>query len=151
MLQAAVTCRLCCKYGEYVVDITKLEKWHFENDEESCNYILSLVLNGKKRATPSSLLGYQNEPLPQAGEISVITYWDGTPACVVKTTNVQIIRFCDMTYDIAKLEGENDSLEEWRETHSAFWIDEGKRKGYTFSEEMPIVFEEFEVLEILKQ
>jgi len=133
------------------MDITNLEKWHFENDEESCNHILSLVLDGKKRATPSSLLAYEKtgESVPQVDEISVITYWDGTPACIVKTTNVRIIRFCDMTYDIAKLEGENDSLEDWRETHTAFWMDEGKRKGYTFSEEMPIVFEEFDVLEML--
>lgn len=133
------------------MDITNLEKWHFENDEESCNHILGLVLDGKKRATPSSLLAYEKacESVPQVDEISVITYWDGTPACIVKTTNVRIIRFCDMTYDIAKLEGENDSLEDWRETHAAFWMDEGKRKGYTFSEEMPIVFEEFDVLEML--
>ena len=133
------------------MDITNLEKWHFENDEESCNYILSLVLNGKKRATPSSLPAYQltGEAIPQAGEVSVITYWNGTPACVIKTTNVRIIRFCDMTYDIAKLEGENETIEEWRETHSAFWIDEGKRKGYVFSDEMSIVFEEFEMMEML--
>ena len=133
------------------MDITNLEKWHFENDEESCNHILSLVLDGKKRATPSSLLAYEKtgESVPQVDEISVITYWDGTPGCIVETTNVRIIPYSEMTYDIAKLEGEDDNLESWKETHKHFFTEEGKELGYVFSENMPVVFEEFEVIEIL--
>ena len=132
------------------MDISNLERWHFEMTEDAANYILSLVLEGKKRATASSLLGYEEgEPIPKVGDISVITFWDGTPACVVKTTNVIILPFGEMTFDLAKLEGEDDTLESWQNNHSAFWIEEGKELGYTFSEDMPIVFEEFEVLEIL--
>lgn len=132
------------------MDISNLEHWHFEMTEDASNYILSLVLTGKKRATASSLPGYaENEPLPQVGDISVITYWDGTPACVVKTTNVITLPFREMTFDLAKREGEDNTLESWRENHAAFWIEEGKELGYTFSEDMPIVFEEFEILEML--
>ena len=67
-------------------------------------YEHKLVLEGKKRATASSLWAYEmtNEPIPKADEISVITYWDGTPGCVIKTTTVRIIPYCEITYDIAK-------------------------------------------------
>jgi len=33
----------------------------------------------------------------------------------------------------------------------AFWLEEGAILGYEFSEDMPIVFEEFEVLEVLNR
>lgn len=132
------------------MDISNLEKWHFEMTEKESNAILSLVLMGNKRATSSSLPGYADgEPLPTVGDISVITQWDGTPACVVKTTNVITLPFCEMTFELAKLEGEDDTLESWKKSHAAFWIEEGKKLGYTFSEDMPIVFEEFEILERL--
>ena len=133
------------------MNIDKLEKWHFELTEGAANYLLGLVLEGKKRATASSLWGYELEggPLPKAGEMSVITYWDGTPGCVIRTTNVRIIPYHDMTFDIAKLEGEDDALESWRKNHEAFFTEEGKELGYTFSEDMPVIFEEFEVVEVL--
>lgn len=133
------------------MNIDKLEKWHFELTEEPANYLLGLVLEGKKRATASSLWGYEleGEPLPKVGEMSVITYWDGTPGCVIRTTNVRIIPYRDMTFDIAKLEGEDDTLESWQKNHEAFFTEEGKELGYTFSEDMPVIFEEFEVVEVL--
>lgn len=132
------------------MDISNLEKWHFEITEEPSNFLLGLVLEGKKRATASSLWAYQIEDVvPMAGEMSVITYWDGTPACVVKTTNVRIIPFGEITYDIAKLEGEDDNIESWRRKHKRFFEEEGKQVGYEFSEDMMVVFEEFEVVEVL--
>ena len=81
--------------------------------------------------------------------MSVITYWDGTPGCVIKTTNVRIIPYREITYDIAKLEGEDDTLESWQRNHKRFFTEEGKELGYTFSEDMPVIFEEFEIVEVL--
>lgn len=132
------------------MDIQNLEKWHFARTADDANALLKLVLAGEKKATSSSLLGYkENEPLPKAGDISVITDWDGTPGCVVKTTQVRILPYKKMTYDLAKLEGEDDTLDSWQKKHIAFWIAEGKEEGYAFSEDMPVIFEEFEVLEVL--
>jgi len=133
-----------------MIDITNLEKWHFGMTEDMANDLLKLVLAGKKRATASSFLGYgDDEPLPKVGEISVITDWKGTPGCVIQTTNVRIIPYCEITYDIAKLEGEDDTLESWQKNHEAFFREEGQQLGYTFTEDMPVVFEEFKVVEIL--
>lgn len=133
------------------MDIGNLEKWHFELTEGACNYLLDLVLKGQKRATSSSVLGYriEGEEIPKAGNISVITDWDGNPRCVVRTTKVRIIPYKDITFDIAKLEGEDDTLESWRNNHEAFFKEEGMELGYEFSEDMEVIFEEFEVVEIL--
>lgn len=84
--------------------------------------------------------------MPQVGDYSIVTDWDGTPKCVVRTTNVRIILFKEITYDICKLEGEDDNLESWRSGHVAFFQEEGKMLGYTFTEDMPIIFEEFQVV-----
>jgi len=40
-------------------------------------------------------------------------------------------------------------LESWQKTHQQFFTEEGKELGYTFSENMPVVFEEFKVIEVL--
>ena len=133
------------------MNIENLEKWHFELTEGACNYLLDLVLKGQKKATASSVLGYQieGEEISKEGNLSVITDWDGNPRCVIKTTRVRIIPYKDITFDIAKLEGEDDTLESWRKNHEKFFTEEGKDLGYKFSEEMEVIFEEFEVIERL--
>ena len=132
------------------MNIDNLEKWHFELTENACNYLLDLVLKGIKKATSSSYDGYEeDEEMPKVGDLSVITDWDGNPRCVIRTTNVRIIPFKDITYDIAKLEGEDENLESWRKTHEKFFKAEGEELGYTFSDNMNVLFEEFEVVEIL--
>lgn len=134
-----------------ITDIDRLEHWHFELTESAYNQLLDLVLAGRKRATSSSLLSYrmEGEEIPKAGDLSVITDWDGVPRCVVMTTAVRVMRYGDITFAIAKLEGEDDSLESWRRNHERFFREEGKELGYTFSEDLKVVFEEFEVIEVL--
>ncbi|MGN0711603.1 MAG: ASCH domain-containing protein [Anaerovoracaceae bacterium] len=133
------------------MNIDNLEKWHFEVTQEAADYLLKLVLEGRKRATSSSLEAYRiegTEP-PKEGDLSVITYWDGTPGCVIKTTKVRILPYKDITFDMAALEGEDETLESWQKNHIAFFTAEGKQMGYLFSEDMQVVFEEFEVIETL--
>ena len=43
----------------------------------------------------------------------------------------------------------HESLESWRKDHEAFFRAEGEALGYRFSENMDVVFEEFEAAEIL--
>lgn len=52
--------------------------------------------------------------MQEKGSYSIVTDWEGVPKCVIETTNVRILPFKDITYDICKLEGEDDSLESWR-------------------------------------
>ena len=133
------------------MDITGLDNWHFELTEDACNELLGLVLEGKKRATSSSVYTFKAEgqDIPKEGDLSVITDWDGDPKCVIRTAKVHAIPYRDITFDLARLEGEDDSLESWRKSHEKFFTAEGQELGYQFSEDMDVIFEEFEVVEIL--
>ncbi len=120
------------------------EVFRFGRDNEESDRILKLVLRGKKRAAVHSLAAYRvdGEPLPKKDEYSVVTDWDGIPYCVIKVTRVQIIPFNEITPEQAKKVGYS-SIEEWREKHRDFFIRNGAEFGYEFSEDMPVVFEEF--------
>ncbi|MBR2670797.1 MAG: ASCH domain-containing protein [Mogibacterium sp.] len=133
------------------MDITGLDKWHFELTESACNELLGLVLDGRKRATSSSVYSFKAEgqEIPNEGDMSVITDWNGEPKCVIRTSKVHVLPFRSITFDLARLEGEDDSLESWRRNHEKFFSAEGLELGYEFSEDMDVVFEEFEVVEIL--
>ncbi|MBM7833292.1 ASCH domain-containing protein [Clostridium sardiniense] len=125
-----------------------LEVFHFELTEYLANELLELVLEGKKKATSSSLISYQKEEIrsPQVGNLSIVTDWKGNPKCVIETKDISIIPFKDITYDICKREGEDECLETWRDGHIRFFKEEGKEIGYEFTEELLVVFEDFEVL-----
>ena len=122
--------------------------FHFELTEKWANELLRLVLIGQKTATASSLWGFEKESIdiPKIGDLSIVTDWKGHPRCVIETTKVTIIPFSEMTYDICKREGEDDTLESWRAGHIRFFTAEGKELGYEFCEDMPVVFEDFEVV-----
>lgn len=125
-----------------------IDLFHFELTEKWANELLRLVLIGQKRATASSLLSYQvkGERVPQVGDLSIVTNWEGEPKCVIETTQVTIIPFSEITYDVCKREGEDDNLESWVKGHARFFTDEGKELGYEFTYDMPVVFEDFEVV-----
>lgn len=130
------------------ISLRYLESFHFEATEKLANELLELVLTGKKRATAGSLLAYEKEgaTIPEVGDYSIVTNWQGNPKCVIETTAVTILPFNQMTYDICKREGEDDTLESWKNGHRSFFITDGQQLGYKFSEDMPVVFEDFEVV-----
>lgn len=125
-----------------------IDCFHFELTEKLANELLDLVLTGQKKATASSLWGYEieGERIPQVGDYSIVTDWAGTPRCVIETTAVTILPYKEITFDICKREGEDDCLESWQRGHKNFFTEEGKEVGYEFSEEMPVVFEDFKVV-----
>lgn len=125
-----------------------LDVFHFELTEKWANELLRLVLIGQKKATASSLWSYEieGERVPKVGDLSIVTDWEGVPRCVIETSAVTIIPFSEITYDICKREGEDDTLESWRAGHRRFFKGEGKELGYEFSNDMPVIFEDFEVV-----
>ena len=133
------------------MDIENLNKWRFELSESASNYLLNLVLEGKKKATSSSLKSFELglETMPKEGSLSVITDWRNKPRCIVKTKRVLILPYKEMTFELARLEGEDEDLASWQKSHERYFREEGKELGYFFSPDMEIVFEEFEVVEIL--
>lgn len=125
-----------------------LECFHFDLNERSANELLALVLAGRKRATASSLLAFAAEgcEMPSPGSLSIVTDWDGNPRCVIKTTAVTVLPFREVTFALCSREGEDDSLESWQRGHRRFFTEDGKALGYSFNEDMPVVFEDFEVV-----
>jgi uncharacterized protein YhfF len=128
-------------------DTKYLEAFHFEVTKEGANSLLELVLSGQKRATASSLPAWKIEGTkPRVGDYSIVTDWDGKPRCVIQTLHITELPFCDMTYEICKREGEDECLETWQQNHRTFFAADGKELGYEFTEDMMVLFEDFEVV-----
>ena len=121
------------------------EYFYFGRSEEEAEALLKQVLRGKKRASTHALAAYKldDEPLPEKGEYNIVTDYYGVPRCVIKTTNVRIIPFCEVTEEQAKREGL--SLSEWQKRYRDFFCENGAMFGYSFSEDMKIVIQEFRV------
>jgi len=126
---------------------SKYVSWYFCNTQKCADELAELVKANIKTATCSLKYWYDTagEKMPQAGEFNVVTNWDGVAQCITKTLKLTEIVFRNMTEELASREGEGDrSLEYWRRVHIKFFSDELKDKGIEFSEDMPVIFEEFE-------
>jgi len=125
------------------------DAYHFCSDEESANHLASLVVQGVKQATASLLWSYESddEPLPEEGQLSVITNWDGEPQCIVEVTSVEITPYNEVTEEFAFIEGEGDkSLEYWHKVHWEFFSMECEEIGKEPSTDMLVILEQFKVI-----
>ena len=123
--------------------------WHFGDSEVLANELIELVLSGLKRATADAEWSCELEktPVPQAGEFSVVTDWNGEARCVIQTTEVEILPFIEVTPEFAAAEGEGDrSLEYWREVHWSYFGRVLKSYGVEPRADMPVVCERFKVV-----
>lgn len=119
------------------------EAWAFGDDADT---LAGLVADGIKTATASAFVFYEleGEPLPEAGQYSVILDSREEAVCIIKTTRVFVIPFCNVDDRQAWKEGEGDrSLSYWRSVHERFFREELAEAGLTFDESMQIVCEEF--------
>jgi uncharacterized protein YhfF len=119
--------------------------WGFGNDPEMADSLVRLVRDGPKRATTSLLSSYEedDEPLPRAGDLSVILDGCGEPVCVVRTVSVEVRLFGLVDDAFAWTEGEGDkSLSYWRAAHVQFFESEGR----PVDDDTPVVLETFDLL-----
>lgn len=65
--------------------------------------------------------------------------------CLIQTKKIIITTFKNITWDLAVLEGENNSLDDWRKEHYNFF----KKINPDFNKDTKVVFEIFEVIEKL--
>jgi len=133
------------------IDLTskKYSSWYFDNNEKDANELAELVKGGEKRATATSLwcIEHNNEPMPKPGEYIAIINWNGIAQCIIQTTKVSIMPFDEVPTEFAFKEGEGDkSLSYWRKVHKRYFTEELQSIGLTFSEHMPVICEEFEVV-----
>lgn len=123
------------------------ECFAFGDSPEMADELLKLVLTGKKTATVSIVL--EDEQTPNVGDLSLVLDGRGKPACVIKTVYIETVRFCDLTWDMVKLEGEDENFVQWREGNVRYWTRDAAKRGYAFTDQTPITFERFEVVEVL--
>ena len=125
------------------------EAWSFCDNEEAANELGDLVKAGIKTATCSLVWEYEaeNEELPQVGDVSIITNWDGDPLCIIETIEVQVKAFNEVEKEFAYDEGEGDrSLVYWRRVHWDVFSKECLAIGQESTETMPLVCERFRVV-----
>ncbi len=117
--------------------------WSYGDDADG---LAQLTRNGTKSATASAFPLYEQEgeELPKAGEYSVILNSREEAVCIIRTTRVFVVPFCQVDETQAWKEGEGDrSLSYWRQVHEAFFKSELAEVGLCFDEEMKVVCEEF--------
>lgn len=123
------------------------ERFAFGDSSEMADELLALVLCGKKTATVSVVL--ESDQKPNVGDLSLVLDGRGNPACVIKTVHLETVKFCDLTWDMVKLEGEDETFEQWKAGNIRYWTRDAARRGYTFTDQTPITFERFEVVEVM--
>ncbi len=125
-----------------------VSSFYFHYEESVTNELLQLVIEGEKKAISSAFPLYEieGEQLPKVGELSIVTDFAGYPKCIIEVVKVTVLPFKDITFDLCKKEGEDDSLESWRRNHIESFTHDSKAFGFTFNEDMKVVFEEFEVI-----
>lgn len=122
------------------------EAWAFGSD---ANLLADLVASGEKTATSSAypLYELENEKLPVVGKYSIILDANQEATCIIQTKKVYVTLFNEVTKEHAYKEGEGDrSLKYWREVHEKFFSECLKEAGLTFTFDMKVVCEEFEIV-----
>ena len=122
------------------------ECFAFGDSPEMADELLALVLAGKKTATVSVIL--EDEQAPSVGDLSLVLDGRGNPACVIKTVYLETVNFCDLTWDMVKLEGEDEDFGRWKAGNIRYWTRDAANRGYTFTDQTPITFERFKVVEV---
>ncbi len=119
------------------------ETFRFGDTPELTGLLTELVRVGKKRATcisEAELAG--GEAMPVVGRCDVALNADGTPALVIRTVELRKTTFAEMTEEMALMEGENDSLDGWRDDHARYF----RERGW-FAPDMVLIWERFELVE----
>lgn len=115
--------------------------------------LADLVARGIKTATSSAyeLYDLEGEEIPQAGGYDIILDSQDNAVCIIKTTKVYVTPFLQVSEEHAWREGEGDrSLSYWRQVHEKFFTIWLAESGLTFSEDMLVVCEEFELVYPMK-
>lgn len=120
---------------ERKVDSNKLERWTFGINT---NQLVELVLEGKKTTT-TYLYGDDEEY--KENDISILIDINGNDVCLIQTKKIIITTFKNITWDLAILEGENNSLDDWRKEHYNFF----KKINPNFNKDTKVVFEEAKI------
>ncbi|WP_255513371.1 ASCH domain-containing protein [Homoserinibacter sp. GY 40078] len=121
----------------------------FGDNSDLTDELIELVLHGPKRATAALVAEFaaEGEPLPRIGDHWVACDSTGRPRAILRSTELRIGPFSSVDAAFAYDEGEDDrTLDSWRDGHRRYWSRAAERLGFTWSEDLEVVFERFEVV-----
>lgn len=105
--------------------VNGLRSIEFGNPGESRSKLISLILDGNKRATAGTLewdYEAENEPIETVGEQLAILDNDDSHVGTICATRVEVVRFANVPDEFALAEAEGDlSGDDFRESHFKFW------------------------------
>jgi uncharacterized protein YhfF len=115
----------------------------FGDSRALCDELLALVRAGRKTATCGALRDFEaGEAMPVVGRKDIALDWEGQPALVIETVGVEIRLFSEVDADFALAEGEDETLEGWRDGHRRYF----ERNG-GWDPDMALVCERFRLVE----
>ena len=126
-----------------------VEAFSFGFDATDAAEIAELVREGKKTAPGSVLWAYAHDgkPVPAVGDHWVVLEAGDRPACIIRTTRVEILPFDEVPEIYAELGGEGDcSVAHWQAIYGRYIDAECARMGREPSASAPLVMERFEVV-----
>jgi uncharacterized protein YhfF len=117
--------------------------------------LVAAILAGEKTTTSGLVVDYEheNEPLPVPGLRQVVVDSAGSPAAVIETTAVRVVRLAEVDLDHALGEGEGfTSVAEWRADHEQFWHSAEMRQAlgdpaFTVGDDTLVVAQEFRLIQ----
>lgn len=122
------------------------DAWCFGDTMELADELIHLVLQGTKRATAGAVADYEaeNEALPAAGDLSIVTDGSMRPRALLEVTEVRVGPLSSVDEAFAFDEGEGDrTRESWLDGHTWFFTRAYARLGLEFHPDIPVVFERF--------
>ncbi|WP_442805670.1 peptide chain release factor N(5)-glutamine methyltransferase [Testudinibacter sp. TR-2022] len=127
--------------------VAEAESWTFA--EEYADYLLALVLAGQKTATCAAKASYlhDRDPLPSAGEFKIILDSRQQPGVIIKLSSVEELPMNQVSEAFALAEGEGDYAT-WYRVHQDYFTGSLSEIGITFSDDLTLVCERFEVLDL---
>lgn len=130
--------------------VNGLRSVEFGNPGDSRDKLISLILDGNKRATAGTLewdYVAENEPIEAVGEKLAVLDNQNRHVATIQATRVEVKKFAEVPDDFALAEAEGDlSGDDFRASHFAFW----SKLGLDIKAETEIVLVYFDLVEDLR-
>jgi uncharacterized protein YhfF/RimJ/RimL family protein N-acetyltransferase len=144
---AAFWAEYCLAAG--VPEATPYQAWPFGDSPQLAHELVELVLHGPKRATAGLAAWTALHPgdAAVADGYSVVTEFDGTPRCVIRTAwlDQRPLRQVDAAF--AWDEGEGDrTLADWMDGHRRYFARTCPSIGVEFTDDVEVQLERFELM-----
>jgi uncharacterized protein YhfF len=140
------------------LDPESLPKAEFAFPGPLRDQLVAAILDGSKTSTTGLVVDYEHhrEPLPTAGERSVVVDSDDRPVAVIEVTAVRVAPLAEVDLAHAVDEGEGfTTVSEWRTGHERVWHSEEMRRelddpAFIVGDATLVVLERFRVLTDLR-